>query len=130
MINELDTATRIVNRLVDYTNKKMFEPIDITLYLNGGTDEYRSHIGEMRGVVTSLLSTLTPEEETPGAFALISKMLQKEIVDMIGIGMTYVITNKYLSTVSFNKAALLVHIQDFFNTCIVGVYVNSKGEDK
>lgn len=124
MMKELDTATRVVDRLVDYTNKKMFEPIDITLYLNGGTDEYRNHIGEMRGVVTSLLSTLTPEEETSGTFALISKMFQKEIVDMIGIGMTYVITNKYLSTVSFNKAALLVHIQDFFNTCIVGVYVN------
>lgn len=129
-MKELDTATRVVDRLVDYTNKKMFEPIDITLYLNGGTDEYRNHIGEMRGVVTSLLSSLAPEEETSGTFALISKMLQKEIVDMIGIGMTYVINNRYLSTVSFNKAALLVHIQDFFNTCIVGVYVNNKGEDK
>lgn len=124
MINELDTASRIVDRLVDYTNRKMFEPIDIALYLNGGTDEYRNHVGEMRGVVTSLLSTLTESEETQGVFALISKLLQREIIDMINVGTTYMITNRYLATVSYNKAALLVHIQDFFNTCIVGVYVN------
>lgn len=124
MINELDTASRIVDRLVDYANRKMFEPIDIALYLNGGTDEYRNHVGEMRGVVTSLLSTLTESEETQGVFALISKLLQREIIDMINVGATYMITNRYLATVSYNKAALLVHIQDFFNTCIVGVYVN------
>lgn len=124
MINELDTASRIVDRLVDYANRKMFEPIDIALYLNGGTDEYRNHVGEMRGVVTSLLSTLTESEETQGVFALISKLLQREIIDMINVGAAYMITNRYLATVSYNKAALLVHIQDFFNTCIVGVYVN------
>ena len=124
MINELDTATRIVDKLVDYTNRKMFEPIDIALYLNGGTDEYRNHIGEMRGVVASLLSALTESEETQGVFALISKLLQREIIDMINVGTVYMITNRYLATVSYNKAALLVHIQDFFNTCIVGVYVN------
>lgn len=124
MINELDTASRIVDKLVDYANRKMFEPIDIALYLNGGTDEYRNHVGEMRGVVTSLLSTLTESEETQGVFALISKLLQREIIDMINVGTTYMITNRYLATVSYNKAALLVHIQDFFNTCIVGVYVN------
>lgn len=124
MINELDTASRIVDKLVDYTNRKMFEPIDIALYLNGGTDEYRNHVREMRGVVASLLSTLTESEETQGVFALISKLLQREIIDMINVGATYMITNRYLATVSYNKAALLVHIQDFFNTCIVGVYVN------
>lgn len=124
MINELDTASKIVDKLVDYTNRKMFEPIDIALYLNGGTDEYRNHIGEMRGVVASLLSTLTENEETQGVFALISKLLQREIIDMINVGATYMVTNRYLATVSYNKAALLVHIQDFFNTCIVGVYVN------
>lgn len=128
MIRELDTATRIADRLIEYSNKKMFEPIDIALFLNGGTDEYINNIGEMRGVVTSLLSTLSDEEETPGTFALISKLLKREILDMVNVGAMYMITNRYLATVTFNKAALLVHIQDFFNTCIVGVYV--KGADK
>ncbi len=125
MVNELDVAMRIYDKVIEYSNKKMFET-DISLYLDAGTDEFRAAISEMRMYISSLLSSLSDEEERQGVFALIFKLIQVEIVDMLKVGMMYAITNRYLSTVTYNKASLLTHIQNFLSTCIIGVYVPQK----
>ena len=122
-MKELEIAERVVTRLSDYATSRMFE-VNHTLFLDGiGSDEYKNEVSKLRSEVASALSSLSAEEENKSVYTFIGKLLQGEIIYTMTTGLAYEISNRYLSLVSYNKTALLTLIQEFFNTCIIGVYV-------